>query len=69
MLAAIQVGAHKEFGTTYAIWQKATGKGSVMDLFGTDTETEPTDEHANTVQHAQQVMDENTTHLDNHHHA
>lgn len=71
MLDAIQTGTHREFATTFAIYQTATGRGKIKDLF-TDPPEEQTDsaqpivEHQNTVQYAQQVMDQNTTRLDNH---
>ena len=75
LLKAIQVGAHREFGTSFAIYQRATGKGAIMDLFANKPEADPPelkhDEDAmpppkrqDTVQFAQQVMDENTTKLD-----
>jgi hypothetical protein len=73
MLDAIQIGAHKEFATSFAVYQRATGAGTINDLF-LDTHPEetadqqmPTLQHQNTVQVAQQVMEENTTKLDNHH--
>lgn len=78
MLDAIQVGAHHEFATSFAIYQTATGFGSIKDLFvdkhpeeqKVDGEVDP-DRPAlhrmDTVQNAQQVMEENTTKLDDHH--
>ncbi|KAJ9130828.1 DUF862-domain-containing protein [Pleurostoma richardsiae] len=33
MLDAIQIGAHKEFGTSFAVYQRAIGAGTVLDLF------------------------------------
>jgi hypothetical protein len=33
LLNAIQVGAHREFATSFAVYQRATGKGAIMDLF------------------------------------
>lgn len=85
MLDAIQIGAHREFGTSFAIYQRATGKGSIKDLFldkhpeeqqhnaaeeqQVDEEDRPPKlQHQNTMQIAQQVMDENTTKIDKHHH-
>ncbi len=71
LLDTIQVGKHREFGTTYSIYQRATGKGTIKDLFTTE---EPSEEEArkdeaelqshDAVQLAQKVMDENTTKLD-----
>jgi hypothetical protein len=65
LLDAIQVGAHKEFATTFAIYQRATGTGTVNDLF---TETLPSEEGEGKkpVEVAQHVMEENTTKLDSH---
>lgn len=74
LLDAIHVGAQREFGTTFAIYQRATGRGRIMDLFehqGDDRVEDPenggrppADAHADAVNHAQQVMDENTQKLD-----
>jgi hypothetical protein len=66
MLDAIQVGAHQQFATSFSVYQRATGKGSIKDLFKEDEETQKPEQDA--VQVAQHVMDENTTKLDNHHH-
>jgi hypothetical protein len=33
MLDAIQIGAHQEFATAFAVYQRATGKGTIKDLF------------------------------------
>lgn len=75
MLDAIQIGAHKQFATSFAVYQTATGLGSIKDLFAenpheVDEEGGPGDEpsqsHQNAVQHAQQVMDQHTTKLDTH---
>lgn len=74
MLDAIQIGAHHEFATTFAIYQRATGVGTIKDLFvDKHPEEQKTDSgrpdlyRMDTVQTAQQVMDENTTKLDDHH--
>jgi hypothetical protein len=65
LLDAIHVGAHKEFATTFAVYQKATGDGEVKDLFEqTLPDEEGTDQKP--VQAAQHVMEENTTKLDCH---
>ncbi|CZR67882.1 uncharacterized protein PAC_17781 [Phialocephala subalpina] len=80
MLDAIQIGAHQEFATSFAVYQRATGKGTIKDLFEdhhpeeqkTDVETRPEAEgveklhRVDTVQNAQSVMNANTTKLDNH---
>lgn len=76
MLDAIQVGAtaHREFASTFAIYQRATGAGKISDLFVqepgeaaqiAEPEGAPSEESA--VQLAQQVMEDNTTKLDHHH--
>lgn len=74
MLDAIQVGAHREFATTFAIYQRMTGAGKISDLFAEtpaeetaadQLESRPQEQSA--VHVAQQVMEENTTKLDNHH--
>jgi len=75
MLDAIQIGAHKQFATSLSVYQRATGAGKVSDLFAEQLLYEPTEgdaempelKHQNTVETAQQVMDENTTKLDDHH--
>ncbi len=71
MLDAIHIGAHKQFATSFAIYQRATGAGTIKDLFAEDHPeeevTEPEPQHQAAVQHAHQVMDENTTKLDHHH--
>ncbi|RDL37693.1 Uncharacterized protein BP5553_05126 [Venustampulla echinocandica] len=73
LLDAIQIGAHQEFATSFAVYQAATGAGTIKDLFA-DKHPEEQKPHperpelhrVDTVQNAQQVMDENTTKLDNH---
>ena len=70
MLDAIQVGAHREFATTFAVYQRATGRGAIKDLFSDPPEGQDDQEapaHEATMQYAHQVMDENTTKLDSHH--
>src|SRR3978361_44201 len=86
LLNAIQIGAHRQFASTFAIYQRATGKGSIEDLFvdkhpeeqqQNEAEEQETDDlnrpprlqHTSTMQTAQQVMDEQTTKLDRHHHS
>ena len=74
MLDAIQIGKHQEFATSFAVYQRATGAGTIKDLF-VDRHPEeqkfdperPELHRVDTVQNAQQVMDEHTTKLDNHH--
>ncbi|KFX91571.1 hypothetical protein O988_07689 [Pseudogymnoascus sp. VKM F-3808] len=72
LLDAIKIGAHKEFATSFAVYQAATGAGQIKDLFVDNHPEEqqdqqrPTLHHQDTTQTAQQVMDENTTKLDNH---
>ena len=74
LLDAIQIGAHQEFATSFAVYQRATGAGTIKDLFVDKHPEEqkidaapPGFHRTNTVQNAQQVMNENTTKLDNHH--
>lgn len=70
MLDAIQVGRQREFGTALAIFQRATGRGAVKDLFLQSLPaTEEQDEKSpdQVMEHASQVMDENTTKLDTYH--
>lgn len=80
MLDAIQIGAHREFATSFAVYQAATGSGTIKDLFDDKHPEEqkmdipieadpekPVLHRTDTVQNAQQVMDENTTKLDDHH--
>jgi stringent starvation protein B len=75
MLKAIQIGAHREFGTTFAVYQRATGEGAIMDLFADEPDRDPAalqqdaanvskPQRQNAVKHAQQVMDDNTTKMD-----
>ncbi len=33
LLNAIQIGAHHQFASAFAVYQRATGKGTIMDLF------------------------------------
>lgn len=73
LLDHIQTGSHIKFATTMDVYQRATGKGTIKDLFlenppEEETDTEPAKaEHQSALDHAQQVMDENTTKLDTHH--
>ncbi|KAJ7188645.1 hypothetical protein C8R46DRAFT_1055384 [Mycena filopes] len=74
MIDKIQVGKHKEFATALAVYQRATGDGTVKELF-VEAETNPDNDPAlkpetppeGSVNLAQKVMDANTTKLDNHH--
>ncbi|KAH8807356.1 hypothetical protein F5884DRAFT_789057 [Xylogone sp. PMI_703] len=73
LLDAIQIGAHIQFATSYAVYQAATGAGTIKDLF-VDRHPEeqkpdsgrPGLHRMDTVQNAQQVMEANTTKLDDH---
>lgn len=74
----VQIGAHREFGSTFAIYQRATGEGAIKDLFSDkpgedvnespelkhDEEEMPKPKRQDTANLAQQVMDENTQKLD-----
>jgi hypothetical protein len=77
LLDAVKLGTKREFGTTFEIYQRATGAGEIKDLFIDDNleegqQQQDTDEQPagscvqGTVGLAQQVMDENTTQLDHH---
>lgn len=74
LLDAIQVGAHQQFATSFAVYQAATGAGTIKDLFVDKHPEEqkvdsdrPELHRMDTVQNAQQVMEEHTTKLDDHH--
>ncbi|KAK9770779.1 hypothetical protein AB5N19_14140 [Seiridium cardinale] len=71
LLDAIQVGKHREFATSFEVYQRAIGAGSIQDLFVDDhpddhPEERPSTPPQGTVPLAQQVMDEKTTQLDSH---
>jgi hypothetical protein len=77
LLDAIKVGQVKQFGSSSAIYQALVGPGVVKDLFEDDAPVvvqqqpdgvRPPLQHQDTVQVAQQVMEEHTTKLDTHHH-
>ena len=78
LLDQVQIGAHREFATSFAVYSAATGDGTIKDLFldkhpeeqqalDADDEEHPKPKRQNTVQVAQQVMDEHTTKLDDDH--
>lgn len=72
LLEKIRIGQHREFATSFAVYQAAIGDGTVKDLFDMDQHPDDNDikpelQHHDTIQVAHQVMDENTTKLDNHH--
>merc|ERR1711981_560002 len=79
LLKVISVGKHREFGSTFAIYERATGKGKIKDLFVEENPDEaamamaeegmPKPQRMDTVANAEHVMDVNTTKLDNHHSA
>lgn len=72
MLDAIQVGKHREFATSFSVYQRAIGAGSIKDLFVDDHPDEqpghekPETPPQGTVPLAQQVMEEKTTQLEAH---
>lgn len=74
LLDSIQIGAHREFATSFAVYQRATGEGAIMDLFsappeeGKEHAQDPAGMHAATMEYAGVVMDEQTTKLDEHGH-
>ncbi|KAK6540206.1 hypothetical protein TWF694_009024 [Orbilia ellipsospora] len=72
LLDVIQIGSHRNFATAFAVYQRATGKGAIKDLF---VDHHPEEEappvrpgltRIDTVHNAQQVMEEHTTKLDHH---
>lgn len=79
LLDKIRVGKHREFATSFSVYQRAIGMGAIKDLFdqvedhpderpGPEQDEKPAGlQHQDTLQAAQQVMDDNTTKLDNHH--
>jgi hypothetical protein len=86
LLGAIQVGKHREFATSFAIYTEAIKSPSkVVAFFKTQAEELPdgeTEQQAGTTTegastsgrppsevsaHAVQVMEQNTTHVDDHH--
>lgn len=73
LLDQIRIGRHREFATTFNVYQRAIGAGAIKDLFvdghpdEQENESRPELQHHDTLQVAEQVMDENTTKLDNHH--
>lgn len=75
LLNHIQLGQHVEFATSFAVYRAAVGPGTIEDLFKNQAnELPPPEQEANmerppghVVEHAQQVMDDNTTQLDEHH--
>jgi hypothetical protein len=72
LLDKIQTGAHREFATAFSVYQRATGAGTVLDLFPDEhpdeqQELKPEAPPQGSAQLAQEVMDENTTKLDDHH--
>lgn len=71
LLDAISVGKHREFATSFEVYQRAIGKGTIKELFVDDhpdehPEERPATPPQGTVNLAQQVMDEKTTQLDSH---
>ena len=79
LLSNIQTGAHQEFATSFAVYQRVTGEGSINDLWASkpteeqpeslkqDEEQETQAKRQDTLNLAQKVMDENTTKLDQDH--
>lgn len=71
MLDAIQVGNHRQFATSFAVYQRAVGRGSIQELFVDDHPDEepalrPDTPPEGTVPLAQQVMDSHTNKLQRH---
>jgi hypothetical protein len=75
LLDAIKVGVNKEFGTTLAVYERVFGPGKIKDLFeGEETEGHEQQQietgpdagpgRSDTVNLAQDVMNQNTTQLD-----
>lgn len=79
LLDSIQIGAHREFATAFAVYQSATGKGEIKDLFSNhpddqdnptleeQTAVTPSNPHGlNAAQYGQQLMNQYTKRLDFH---
>ena len=70
MLDAVQVGAHRQFATSFAVYERAIGSGKISDLFVAEEveqeESPKPDEPFSIVTFAQNLMEENTTKLDTH---
>ena len=74
LLEHIQVGKHKEFATSKAVYNQLLGSGHVKDLFIPDDEPEDTtitegeadQEHDNVMHQAQQVLEQNTSSISVH---
>ena len=72
LLDAIQIGKHREFATTFSVYQRAIGAKNINDLFVDDHLDENPDNTKvdlppqGSVLLAQQVMDEKTAKLDSH---
>ncbi|KAF4450158.1 pppde peptidase protein [Fusarium austroafricanum] len=78
LLDAIKVGVNKEFGTTLAVYERVFGPGKIKDLFegeqrpegqaqiepGTQAGTQMHPGRSDTVNFAQDVMNQNTNQLD-----
>lgn len=74
LLDNIQIGAHREFATSFAVYQRATGDGTIVDLFvdkhpedeklKTDEDEKAKPEKQSSAQYAQQIMDEKTEVVD-----
>ncbi|KAF7298703.1 hypothetical protein MIND_00817700 [Mycena indigotica] len=74
LLDAIQIGKHREFATSFAVYKAAIGPGTISELFAIQADELPPQEQeqeaerppGRVMENAQQVMDENTTQLDHH---
>ena len=74
LLDSIQIGAHRDFATSFEVYQRATGEGTINELF-LDKHPEDDDlkadeaeklkpEGKTSAQFAQELMDEKTTKLE-----
>lgn len=79
MLSNIQVGAHRDFATSFVVYQHVTGDEGIGDLWANKPAEEQADDlkqdeghetqekRQDNVNLAQQVMEEHTTKLDQDH--
>ena len=66
MVDAIHRGSHKKFATSFAVYQAATGPGTVLELFPEEEEGVGEEAAGESVRLAERVMDENTGKLNKH---
>jgi hypothetical protein len=77
LLELIQQGSHRKFATTLDVWKKTMGdmrdlddKPSLKDLIDEhEARAPPTNEHAQVMQTARALINDNTNKIDEHSHA